>query len=98
MTAIGQLLRDIDDAPTLMDKSMEQAFCRRPACLDHRQAFDEWPQARGIVARLSDSRVQAVFEADSEEDFRFFRDWAERFSSRCPGTPQAIGPTTPFSL
>lgn len=89
MTTTERILRDIENAPTIMDKAMEQDFCRRLMGIGPVRIVEEWPVVCHIVARLSESHTQVIFEVESAEDFGFFSRWVQQFSSQYPDTPQA---------
>jgi hypothetical protein len=42
-----------------------------------------------ILDRLHESHTSVVFEVASENDFRFFGDWARAFASQFPDFPQS---------
>jgi len=105
MTTAECILRDIESAPTIMDKAMEQDFCRRLMGIEPSQIVEEWLVVREIVARLAESHTQVVFEVESDKDFSFFSLWVQQFSARYPDTPQAVELSqlsadlaTPFSM
>ena len=89
MTQLEAIQRDIQEAPTLMCLSEEQAFCRRLMAVPEAHLLEQWERVGIILDRLHESHTSAVFEVTSANDFRFFGDWARAFASQFPDFPQS---------
>lgn len=89
MTQLEAIQRDIQEAPTIMCLSDEQAFCRRLMEIPEADLLEQWERVGIILDRLHESHTSVVFEVTSENDFRFFGNWARAFASQFPDFPQS---------
>lgn len=89
MTLLEAILRDIEAAPTIMCLSDEQEFCRRLMEIPKVDLLEQEERVGIILDRLHESHTSVVFEVTSENDFRFFGDWARAFADQFPDFPQS---------
>ncbi|MDR6841179.1 hypothetical protein [Pseudoxanthomonas sacheonensis] len=89
MTLLEAIQRDIEEAPTIMCLSDEQEFCRRLMEIPEANLLEQGERVGIILDRLHESHTSVVFEVTSENDFRFFGDWARAFAGQFPDFPQS---------
>jgi hypothetical protein len=89
VTLLEAIQRDIEEAPTIMCLANEQEFCRRLMEVPTADLLGQWERVGIILDRLHESHTSVVFEVASENDFRFFGDWARAFADQFPGLPQS---------
>lgn len=89
MALLEAILRDIEAAPTIMCLSDEQEFCRRLMEIPKADLLEQEERVGIILDRLHESHTSVVFEVTSENDFRFFGDWARAFAGQFPDFPQS---------
>ncbi|MEJ1098728.1 MULTISPECIES: hypothetical protein [unclassified Pseudoxanthomonas] len=89
MTQLEAIQRDIQAAPTIMCLSDEQEFCRRLMAIPEADLLEQWERVGIILDRLHESHTSVVFDVTSENDFRFFGNWARAFASQFPDFPQS---------
>ena len=89
MTLLEAIQRDIEEAPTIMCLSDEQEFCSRLMEVPKADLLEQGERVGIILDRLHESHTSVVFEVTSENDFRFFGDWARAFADQFPDLPQS---------
>ena len=87
MTLLEAIQRDIEEAPTIMCLSDEQEFCRRLMEIPEADLLEQGERVGIILDRLHESHTSVVFEVTSENDFRFFGNWARTFAGQFPDFP-----------
>lgn len=81
MKTLEQLLTEIELAPTVMDLSLEQEFCRELVKHQYQSIGAQWNTVREILDRLQESHTDTFYEMRSGEEFRDFVNWSQQLAN-----------------